>query len=444
MFSQAEYGDITKLYAWVGVINIVYMFGMETAFFRFATKPNADTKRIFNLAQTNVLVTSITLTLIFIAFANPIGSSLKISNPTFITWLALTMLIDAAVAIPFARLRLEKKALLFASAKIINVLILIGLNYYFLKLNYNPEVGIGYVFMANLIANAVFILFFIKTLITWRPAWDKSISPEMLRYAYPVMITGVAGMINEMFSRTMLDWWLPENFYKGLTSKEAGGVFGACYKFAMFMNLGIQAFRYAAEPFFFSNAHDKKSPELFSKINHYFVITCCLVLLGVSINVDLLKHLIGEEFWGGLSIVPVLLLAYLFLGIYYNMSIWFKLTDKTYYGTVITVIGAVITIAGNYILIPIYGFMGSAVAALLCYSFMAIICYWLGQRNYPIPYTVSRDVGYIIFTYSILSVVNRIVIDNQWLSLGFHMMVIIVFLGFIYLVERKTFGKPIG
>ena len=443
MFSQAEYGDITKLYAWVGVINIIYMFGMETAFFRFATKPNADARRIFNLAQTSVLVTSITLTLIFIAFANPIGSSLQISNPKFITWLALTMLIDAAVAIPFARLRLEKKALVFASAKVINVLILIGLNYYFLKLNYNPEVGIGYVFMANLMANSIFILFFLKTLLSWRPAWDKSISPEMLRYAYPVMITGVAGMINEMFSRTMLDWWLPENYYKELTSKEAGGVFGACYKFAVFMNLGIQAFRYAAEPFFFSNANDKKSPELFAKINHYFIITCCLVLLGVSINIDLLKHLIGEEFWGGLSIVPVLLLAYLFLGIYYNLSIWFKLTDKTHYGTVITVLGAAITIGGNFLLIPIYGFMGSALAALLCYATMAGVCYWLGQRNYPIPYTVTRDMGYVVFTYSILLLVNRVQINSQWLASGFHAGVILLFLGFVYLVERKNFTESI-
>jgi O-antigen/teichoic acid export membrane protein len=444
MFSQAEYGDITKLYAWVGVINIVYMFGMETAFFRFATKPNADAKRIFNLAQTSVLVTSIALTLIFIVFANPISSSLQISNPKFITWLSLTMLIDAAVAIPFARLRLEKKALLFATAKIINVLILIGLNYYFLKLNYNPEVGIGYVFVANLIANSIFILFFIKTLAIWRPAWDKTISPQMLSYAYPVMITGVAGMINEMFSRTMLDWWLPENFYKGLTSKEAGGVFGACYKFAVFMNLGIQAFRYAAEPFFFSNSNDKKSPELFSKINHYFVITCCLVLLGVSINVDLLKHLIGEEFWGGLSIVPVLLLAYLFLGIYYNLSIWFKLTDKTHYGTVITVLGAVITIVGNFLLIPVMGFMGSALSALLCYLTMTVVCYWLGQRNYPIPYTVTRDIGYVVFTYSILLLVNRVQINDQLLATSFHAGVIILFLGLVYLIERKNFTESVG
>jgi len=444
MFSEAEYGEITKLYAFVGVINIVYMFGMETAYFRFATKPGADAKRIFNLAQTSVVIISGTITFLLIAFATPITASLQISNSQFVTWLALTMLVDAIVAIPFAQLRLEKKPLLFATAKILNVLVLIGLNYYFLKISFDPEVGVGYVFLANLLANACFLFFFVKTVLSWRLAWDKSLSPQMFQYAYPVMITGVAGMINEMFSRTMMEWRLPENFYDGINSKEAGGIFGVSYKFAVFMNLGIQAFRYAAEPFFFSNAQDKNSPALFAKVNHYFIISCCVVLLGIGINLDLIKFLTDEDFRMGMSIVPVLLLAYLFLGIYYNLSIWFKLTDKTYYGTVITVIGAVITIASNYILIPMYGLMGSAVAALLCYSFMAIICYWLGQRNYPIPYTVSKDVGYIIFTYSILSIVNEIVIDNQWLSFGFHMMVIIVFLGFIYVVERKTFGKPIG
>jgi O-antigen/teichoic acid export membrane protein len=353
------------------------------------------------------------------------------------------MLVDATVAIPFAQLRLEKKPVLFAAAKISNVLVLGGLNYYFLKVNFEPTIGIGYVFMANLIANSFFILFFIKTLLAWRPTWDKSISPQMFNYAYPVMITGVAGMINEMFSRTMLDWWLPENFYAGVTRKEAGGIFGACYKLSVFMSLAIQAFRYAAEPFFFSNAHDKNSPALFAKINHYFVITCCIVLLGIGINLDIFKYFIGDIFWYGLSIVPVLLLAYLFLGIYYNMSVWFKLTDKTYWGTIITVVGAGVTIAGNFILIPIIGFMGSALAALLCYSLMTVLCYAVGQRNYPIPYWITRDAGYILFSYSVVLLVNQIEISNQWLATTFHATVILFFLLFIYLAERKIIGKPI-
>jgi len=446
MFSKSEYGEITKLYAFVGVINIVYMFGVETAFFRFATKPEANQQRIFNLSQTSVVLISIFLSVIFISFSSPIANALNIgSHPEFIIWLTLTMFVDALVAIPFARLRLEKKALLFAVAKIFNVAVLIGLNFYFLKINFDPVVGIGYVFLANLIANSFFILFFLKTIFSWRPTWDKTISPQMLRYAYPVMITGVAGMINEMFSRSMLDWWLPENFYANTTREEAGGIFGACYKFAVFMNLGIQAFRYAAEPFFFSNASDKNSPALFAKVNHYFVIVCCVVLLGISINIDFIKlFFIGEEYWVGLSIVPVLLLAYLFLGVYYNMSVWFKITNKTYYGTLITLLGALITVAGNFVLIPIAGYMGSSVAALLCYFTMAVACYLIGQRYYPIPYDIVKDLAYIICTYSIILAVSSISFASLWANVGFHSVVIILFCGVVFLIERKNLMQSVA
>ena len=441
MFSEAEYGELTKLYAYVAVVNIIYMFGMETAFFRFATKPGADPKRVFNLAQTSVIAISGLLTVFMLLGAVPISSALQASNSQFITWLVITMFIDALVAIPFAQLRLQKKAFLFATAKILNVILVLGLNYYFLKLNYNPAIGVGYVFLATLIANALFIVFFIKTLLAWRPLWDKTLSPQMFRYAYPVMITGVAGMINEMFSRSMLDWWLPKNFYDGVSQKDAGGIFGAVYKFAVFMNLGIQAFRYAAEPFFFSNAAEKNSPGLFAQVNHFFVIVCCLVWLSISINLDILKYITGENFWLGLNIVPVLLLAYLFLGMYYNYSVWFKLTDKTHYGTIITIIGAVITVAGNYFLIPVAGFMGSALAAVACYAAMAAICFAFGQKYYPIPYRMTRDAGYIVFTGALIRLINNVQWNNQWLATSFHAFVILAFIGLIYWIEKKNLTR---
>lgn len=441
MFSEAEYGELTKLYAYVAVVNIIYMFGMETAYFRFATKPGADPKRIFNLAQTSVIAISGLLTVFMLLGAVPISSALQASNSQFITWLVITMFIDALVAIPFAQLRLQKKAFLFATAKILNVILVLGLNYYFLKLNYNPAIGVGYVFLATLIANALFIVFFIKTLLAWRPLWDKTLSPQMFRYAYPVMITGVAGMINEMFSRSMLDWWLPKNFYDGVSQKDAGGIFGAVYKFAVFMNLGIQAFRYAAEPFFFSNAAEKNSPGLFAQVNHFFVIVCCLVWLSISINLDILKYITGENFWLGLNIVPVLLLAYLFLGMYYNYSVWFKLTDKTHYGTIITIIGAVITVAGNYFLIPVAGFMGSALAAVACYAAMAAICFAFGQKYYPIPYRMTRDAGYIVFTGALIRLINNVQWNNQWLATSFHAFVILAFIGLIYWIEKKNLTR---
>lgn len=437
MFSKAEYGVITKLFAYVAVVNIVYMFGMETAFFRFATKAQADVKRIFNLTQTTVMMISGTLSIVFIVFAKDIAIALGIpKHPEFIVWLTVLMLIDALVAIPFARLRLEKKGILFAAFKIANVLLLIALNFYFLKIAYDPSIGVGYVILANLLANALFILLFIKVLIAWRPAWDKQISLQLFSYAYPVMLTGVAGMVNEMFSRTMLDWWLPKDFYLGQSNKDAMGVFGACYKFAVFMNLGIQAFRYAAEPFFFSNASDKKSPALFAKVNHFFIIICCIVLVGISINLDVFKYFVGKEFWSGLEIVPVLLLAYLFLGVYYNLSVWFKLTDKTHYGTLITLIGVVVTIAGNYFLIPLAGFMGSSIAAFLCYFSMTVFCFIWGQRYYPIPYNIRAAIVYITVSFALVYIVNAIRIEHVVLATVFHLIVLSIFIFIIYRKER--------
>jgi O-antigen/teichoic acid export membrane protein len=438
MFSRAEYGQITKLYAFVAVINIVYMFGMETAFFRFSTKPGADATRVFRLAQTIVLTVSLVLSIAFIALATPLAAGLHIAtHPEFIVWLTLTMLVDAAVAIPFARLRLEKKAWQFALFKIINVAVLVGLNFYFLKFSFHPETGIGYVFLANLVANSLFLLFFFKTLLGWRPAWDPSISPQMLRYAYPVMLTGVAGMINEMFSRSMLDWWLPENFYPGISREEAGGIFGACYKFAVFMNLGIQAFRYAAEPFFFSNATNKNSPALFARVNHYFVVAACVVWVGIALNLNIFKYFIGENFWSGLPIVPALLLAYLFLGIYYNFSVWFKLTDKTYYGTWITLMGAAITIAGNFLLIPVAGYMGSSVAALLCYGCMAIACYAAGQRHYPIPYSIGKDALYLLISGLIIWLAAMLLPADSTMNIALNLFITAMFCLTVFLVERK-------
>ncbi len=439
VFPPEEYGIITNLYAWVAVVNIVLIFGMETAYFRFASRPDQSEARIFNLAQTVVIVVSTVLSIALIFLADPIGQTLEVGGRTsLVRWLVVIMFMDAIAAIPFARLRYQKKAVRFATGKLINIGILVGLNVYFLKYatNYHPDVAL--VILANLGANAFYLFFFAGTLLSWRPAYDKSISPAMYSYAYPIMLTGLAGMTNEMFSRITLIKWLPEGFYENRSEEYALGIFGACYKLAVLMNLAIQAFRYAAEPFFFSNAAEKNSPQLFARVNHYFVIVCCVILLGVSINLDILKYFLGDPaYWEGLHIVPILLLAYLFLGIYYNFSVWFKLTDKTYYGTIITVIGMIITIAANYFLIPIAGYEGSAVAALVCYAGMTAICYFLGQRFYPIPYGIVGALLYVGITLMVVYGVNAINIQSQLLATLFHAGVIAVYLFVIYLIEGK-------
>jgi len=445
VFAPDEYGVITKVFAYVAVINVVFSFGMETAYFRFATKPNADEKKIFNITQTVVLCVSIVFSAIFVVFADPIATALDLEGKSdFVIWLALIMLVDAAVVIPFARLRLQKRALQFAMGKLMNIGILVGLNVYFLYLTFDPQLGVGFVMLANLIANAFYLIFFSKTLLTWRPTIDRDLSPAMVRYGYPVMLMGLAGMTNEMFSRVTLEWWLPENFYEGQSAEYALGVFGACFKFAVLMNLAVQAFRYAAEPFFFSNAADKNSPALFARINHYFIIVCCVLLLTVSINLDILKYFLKREaYWEGLYVVPILLVGYLFLGVYYNLSAWFKLTDKTHYGTWITLAGAIITIAANYFLIPHFGYLGSSWATLICYFSMTILCYYYGQKYYPIPYAVINGLLYITVTIAIVYLTNTLTFPNQWLATGFHSVVILVYLAAVYFIERKKLQQAI-
>jgi O-antigen/teichoic acid export membrane protein len=415
---------------------------METAYFRFASQPGQSEKKVFNLAQTVVIVISALLSVSFVLLANPIADTLQAAGRTdLVIWLILIMFLDAVAAIPFARLRLQKKAMRFAVGKLINICILVGLNVYFLKYatSYHPDIAL--VVLANLAANSFYLFFFGATLLSWRPAYDRAISPAMYSYAYPIMLTGLAGMTNEMFSRITLAKWLPENFYPGKSEEYALGIFGACYKLAVLMNLTIQAFRYAAEPFFFSNAADKNSPQLFARVNHYFILVCCTILLAVSVNLDVLKYFLGDPaYWEGLHIVPILLLAYLFLGVYYNLSVWFKLTDKTYFGTLITIFGMIITIAANYWLIPIAGYEGCAIAALLCYVSMTLVCYIAGQQFYPVPYQVGGGLAYILFTLALLYAVNAVSIADQIMAFLFHSAVILIYLIGVYFIERRNFA----
>jgi O-antigen/teichoic acid export membrane protein len=204
------------------------------------------------------------------------------------------------------------------------------------------------------------------------------------------------------------------------------------------MNLVVQAFRFAAEPFFFSNASDKNSPALFARVNHYFVITCCLLFLGVALNMDWLRYFVSSSYWAGLNIVPILLLGYLFLGIYYNFSVWFKLTDKTYFGTLITAGGAILTIVLNYTLIPLAGFTGSSWATLIVYLVMAVACYWSGRRYYPIPYRVTSELGYILLCVALVVTVPLVEIINPWIASAFHETAILFFLLVFYLAERRS------
>lgn len=457
VFDPEEYGVISYLYVFVAFLNIVYTFGMETTYFRFANKPGADKEKIFRSTQSVVVALSLALSALLIIFADPLATALSVEGKShYIIWLAIIMFIDAAVAIPFARLRQEKKPKQFAFARIANVVILIGLNMYFFVVATwvqngaitfqfeelrNGPFGLAYVFLANLIANAFYILFFFKLLTSWRPTFDREIMGAMLKYAYPVMITGLAGMTNEMFSRWTLEWWLPENFYPGQPAMYAIGLLSTAYKYAILMSLGIQAFRYAAEPFFFSNANDKESPALFARVNHYFIVFLSFVFVLVSVNLDMLKFLVAPDYYPALPVVPLLLLSYILLGAYYNFSVWFKVTDRTEFGTYITMGGALVTVGLNYLLIPPFGFVGSAWASVACYLLMAIACATLGQRYYRIPYHFGSDISYVAAAIGFYFLSLTIQLNNLYLQITWQLLLTALFAVLVLLIERKNWKQ---
>ncbi|MBX2965402.1 MAG: polysaccharide biosynthesis C-terminal domain-containing protein [Cyclobacteriaceae bacterium] len=460
VFAAGEYGVVTELYAYAAFFNVLYTYGMETAYFRFAAQNKENEPGIFNLTTSAILFTSLAFSGLLILFATPIVNYLQYpGKENFIIWFAIILAIDAVLAIPFAKLRLEGKAKQFAVAKLTNIGLNIGFNLFFLSLCpailrgdvlpslnpfinsfYDASLGVDYVFLSNLLANAalIFLLWNVlrKLKITFQ--WEK-LKPLLL-YGYPILFAGLAWVTNEMLSRWALRFWLPENFYPGLTSQEALGIFGAVYKFSVFMTLAVQAFRYAAEPFFFSKAADKNSPQLFSKVSHGFILFGCVILLAVSINLDLLEHILRRPIYRtGMHIVPILLLANLFLGIYYNVSIWYKLTDKTHFSTWIAGGGALLTLVLNYLLIPVAGYEGSSWVTLIVYFLMAVVCYAFGQRYYPIPYPVMKDLTYIAVTVLLIYISTLIPAGGFWVTMLMRLTLIGLFCGGIYLLERKHF-----
>jgi O-antigen/teichoic acid export membrane protein len=417
--SKADLGAFTGIYALIGFLNIVFTYGMETAFFRFSTGKNQDPTRVYHNTQSLLVLSSLIL-----------GSGIYLAAPFLAEWMdypgqaylfqwtALLLAFDAVLAIPFAKLRLENKAKTFAGAKLINILLNVTFNLLLLIwipgwiqsgmlpegiLGYQSTWGVEYILLANLLANGLIIPF-----VWWKAGFfsfrlEKEILQPMWTYSLPLLFMGLAGVTNELISRLLFEYVLPVNFYSGLSSREAAGIFGANFKLAILMNLVIQAFKYAAEPFFFRESKEKDSPKMYAQVMHAFILFCSLLMILISVNLNWIGPLFlkGDAYEMGFSIVPLLLLGYLLLGIYFNLSIWFKLTDKTNYSFWITFLGAVVSVAGIVFLVPIWGFMGAALSTVACYLVMVAVCYFFGQKYYPIPYQTNRGLGYLILAFAL-------------------------------------------
>ncbi len=452
---ESEYGAVTELYAYVALCLIVYTFGMETAFFRFSNKTNK--KEAYNSTATAVLATSAFFSaLIFICssqIANVLGNGVA---QEYVQYMAAILFIDGLIAIPFAKLRLEQKALKFALIKVSVISITIILNLLFIialpdiyagkYLNglqetvrsiYDPTLGIGYIFVANLLANLLYLPLLWKELIQIKLSIHWSTFKPMLTYALPIFLMGLGGMFNEQGYALILKHVFPEDL--GISGDDALGIFSGAFKLSVVMMLGIQAFRYAAEPFFFSHAENKEAPALFARIMHYFVVFNIVVLVAVALNTELIGDVFlrNDAYKEALFVLPILLIAKLFYGVYVNLSVWFKLTDKTSYGTYYALIGALITLAGNLLLIKEIGYYGSAVTALLCYGTMSIMCYFKGKKAFPIPYNFKPLFAYLILGVIVIYGVDFIQFDNKWLSYGVKFFVTLAFAGLMFLLEGR-------
>lgn len=451
-----------ELYSYVGVLLTLYTIGLETAFFRFAAKAKdnpVERQRIFNETLSLVILVSGLASVLIIGLTPQLTAWLNYpGQQSSITWVALIIAIDAIVAIPFARLRVENKARQFVVAKITNIVFVVSLNVFFLiicrdiyagkylvslqpiiHLFYNPAIGPGYIFLANLLANASYFLLIRKAFHNFRFQLKQAEVGILLTYAFPLMLTNLAGLVNNTTDRIFLRHFLPEGFYAGISSADALGIYGNCYKLSVFMALAIQSFKFAADPFFFSQTEDKNAPDLLARVTKWFLIVCTIIWVGASLNLDVLGLLLSKRYRVGLGIVPLLLLAYLFLGVYYNISFWFKLSDKTKFGTFITIVGAAVTIIGNILLIPIMGYMGCALAFLVSSFVMLFLCYVLGEKYYPVPYDVRSAVSYVVGAGLLIYASWQFPIPNLWVSVPVHLGLFGLFVGAVLFIERDTF-----
>jgi|APTNR8051073442_1049403.scaffolds.fasta_scaffold00768_9 O-antigen/teichoic acid export membrane protein len=449
-----EYGVHGLMYAFAGLLMVFLTYGMETAFFRFG-RQQEDRERAFSTASISLLgSTAFFATLMFVFSPDIAGLLTERSDALYVVYFTLILGFDVLCAIPFARLRMENRPMRFAMLKVVNVVVNGALIVFFLEIGplfakgngplseiYVPGRELHYVFIANLIASVVT---FIMLLPWWRRVnwqFDRALWRKMMRYALPLVVVGISGMINQLSDRFLLKELLPGDLKGNLDQL---GVYNACIKIAVLMNLFTQAFKYAAEPFFFSHADRSDARQLYAQVGQAFALAGGFAFLGIMLYLDYFQYLIAGSYREGLVIVPITLLAYLFLGIYYNFSAWYKLTDQTHIGAYISVGGAVVTLAVNIVLIPRIGYAGSAWASLACFGFMMVAGYLLGQRYYPIPYPIGRMALYISLAVGMYLLseatkvedqILRTVINTGWM--GFYLLL-------VYGMERKGLLKRVS
>ncbi len=410
VLNPAIYGEMSIVYSIIPFMNVVFTYGMETAFFRFTNK-GEDERTVFNTTSLSLIFTTLLFTAGLVIWNVPIADFLKLEkHPEFITWAACIIALDTLTTIPFAKLRFIGRPKKYAFIRVFGILLNIGLVYFFYGMLpglakahpgsffdkiYDPNMGAGYVIIANLAQSAFSLVILLPEFLSVRFEYDAKLWRQMMIYALPLTIAGFGGMINETFDRVMLDWWAP--VAGDFAKKTEVGIYSACYKLSILITLFVQAFRMGAEPFFFAQAKGDNGPKTYARVMKFFVIAICLMFLFVMFYLDYWKHFIrNPHMWVGLKVVPILLIANMCLGVYYNLSIWYKLSNTTRAGATITIVGALLTLAINFTFIPYFSYMACAWATLICYGSMMLISYFWGQKVYPVPYATKKLVTYFV------------------------------------------------
>lgn len=447
IFAPEIYGVVTNLYAMVSFFLVLLAYGMETSYFRYASK-SEDPEKVYSTSLIALLATSLCFILIAVLFRHETANLIQYpDHPEYIVWFAVILGIDVFSNIPFARLRLKNRPVRFAVLKIVNIGFNIGFNIFFLTvcprlaennpgsmvtLFYSPSIGVGYVFISNLLASVITLLMLFPEIFRTTFRFDRKLLRQMLGYGFPILVVGLAGMINQNIDKIIMPYLIPE----AQNPMHQVGVYGANYKLAVIMNMFIQAFRYAFEPFFFSRAKTKDDPGVYATVMKYFVISGLLIFLGMVLYIDLIKIIIDPQYHEGLKVVPLVLMANLFFGIYFALSLWYKLTDKTRYGAYIAVIGSVITLVLNFALIPVMGYTGSAIAGFVCFFAMMVISYLYGQKYYPVPYNLKRTGTYFVAAAVIYALSLLFSQQAMHIKLPVNSALLAGFTAFVFYLER--------
>ena len=427
--SSGGYGVVTNIYAWVALMLVLLTCGMETGFFRFANKGQDDPMRVYSTTLLSVSFGSVVFVALGLLFLEPIAGWLEYGeHPWYIGMMMIVVAMDAIQSIPFAYLRYKKRPIKFAALKLLFIFLNIALNlFYYVVLKGND---VGYAFLFNLICTSVVMLCMIPELRGFTYVLDRELLKRMLRYSLPLVILGVAGILNQVADKIIFPFVYPDEAEATIQL----GIYGAASKIAMIMAMFTQAFRFAYEPFVFGKSKEKDSREMYAQAMKFFIIFTLLAFLAVMFYLDILRHIIGRDYWDGLRVVPIVMAAEIFMGIYFNLSFWYKLIDETRWGAYFSLTGCTILILMNVFLIPKYGYIACAWAGFTGYGVAMLLSYFVGQKKYPIQYDLKAIGMYVLLAAVLYLAAEYVPIDNIYLRMAYRTVLLILFIA--YVVKR--------